>query len=303
MTAAADSAADLIRAEANTAFKSGAFLKAAGLYTKALKEQPDSAVLYSNRSAALLKLDKVAKALSDAQEAIRLKPEWDKAWTRRAGAREAAGQREEALKDYEHALSLNASNAEVAAKVKALRQALGKPALSSQPAKAPQKGKASAAAPAVSPPEVPSDLREFLNRVVTLTKARVSDAGGALTLDHSVCFWPPVQRGDEEQMTQVAITHAFDSPEVLQECLQFLRQTATQQGSTAACAVIVQSKVAYPQVFKRPDWPLGRSEDGIFIQLDSLKSKQLQYFPYSGGLLREPVQLKLDLKLLEPLYR
>lgn len=106
----------------------------AGLYTKALKEQPDSAVLYSNRSAALLKLDKVAKALSDAQEAIRLKPEWDKAWTRRAGAREAAGQREEALKDYEHALSLNASNAEVAAKVKALRQALGKPALSSQPA-------------------------------------------------------------------------------------------------------------------------------------------------------------------------
>lgn len=56
--------------------------------------------------------------------------------------------------------------------------------------KAPQKGKASAAAPAVSPPEVPSDLREFLNRVVTLTKARVSDAGGALTLDHSVCFWP-----------------------------------------------------------------------------------------------------------------
>ncbi len=42
-------------------------------------------MLYSNRSAALLRLDKIAKALADAQQAIRLKPEWDKAWTRRGG--------------------------------------------------------------------------------------------------------------------------------------------------------------------------------------------------------------------------
>ncbi len=98
-------------------------------------------------------------------------------------------------------------------------------------------------------------------------------------------------------------------------------------------------------MFKRPDWPLENFEDGIFLQLDSIKSKQLQFFPYSGGLLRrvdmlhaplqphanqsacaalmsavnlcehpdpderllrfsrEPVQLKLDLKLLEPLFR
>ncbi len=101
----------------------------AGLYTKALKAQPNAAqqaVLYSNRSASLLKLNKVAKALADAEEVIRLKPEWDKAWTRRASAREAAGQRDEALQDYEHALELKGGNAEVAAKAKALRQALGK---------------------------------------------------------------------------------------------------------------------------------------------------------------------------------
>ncbi len=46
--------------------------------------------------------------------------------SRQGGAREAAGQREEALADYEHALDLNTANAEVAAKVKALSQALGK---------------------------------------------------------------------------------------------------------------------------------------------------------------------------------
>ena len=101
------------------------------------------------------------------------------------------------------------------------------------------------------------------------------------------------------------------------------------------------------QVFKRPDWPLKHFEDGLFLQLDSIKTKQLHFYPYSGGLLRrvdmlhapvrphanqsacaalmsavnwceqgliptkaccvacsrEPVQLKLDLKLLEPLFR
>ena len=35
--------------------------------------------------------------------------------------------------------------------------------------------------------------------------------------------------GKEEQMTQVSISSAFDSPQVLQECLTYLRQTAQDQ--------------------------------------------------------------------------
>lgn len=35
--------------------------------------------------------------------------------------------------------------------------------------------------------------------------------------------------GKEEQMTQVSISSAFDSPQVLQECLSYLRQTAQDQ--------------------------------------------------------------------------
>lgn len=81
-------------------------------------------MLYSNRSASLLKLNKVAKALSDAEAAIKLKPDWDKAHTRKGAAAEAASDLAVALCSYERALELNAGNAEVLAKVKQLRRLL-----------------------------------------------------------------------------------------------------------------------------------------------------------------------------------
>lgn len=42
----------------------------------------------SNRSAALLQLSKVTKALADADECIRLRPDWDKGYYRQAAALE-----------------------------------------------------------------------------------------------------------------------------------------------------------------------------------------------------------------------
>ena len=62
----------------NKEFKSGSYLKAAGLYSKAIKADPSNHVLYSNRCAALLQLSKVTKALADAETAISLKPTWGK---------------------------------------------------------------------------------------------------------------------------------------------------------------------------------------------------------------------------------
>jgi tetratricopeptide (TPR) repeat protein len=49
----------------------------------------------SNRSAALLKLNKVAKALSDADAAIQRQPDWDKGYFRKAAALEAQDKLEE----------------------------------------------------------------------------------------------------------------------------------------------------------------------------------------------------------------
>ena len=44
----------------------------------------------SNRSAALLKLQKVAKALADAEHCLKLRPEWEKGYFRKGAALEAA---------------------------------------------------------------------------------------------------------------------------------------------------------------------------------------------------------------------
>jgi stress-induced-phosphoprotein 1 len=46
----------------------------------------------SNRSAALLKLNKLAKALSDAEECVKLDPTWDKGWMRKGMVLESQGQ-------------------------------------------------------------------------------------------------------------------------------------------------------------------------------------------------------------------
>lgn len=62
----------------NKEYKSGSYLKAAGLYTKAIKADPNNHVLYSNRCAALLQLSKITKALADAEMAIKINPTWGK---------------------------------------------------------------------------------------------------------------------------------------------------------------------------------------------------------------------------------
>ncbi len=56
-----------------------------------IQEDPESAILYSNRSAALLQLKKAAKALEDAEKCISLRPDWDKGHYRKGLALELQG--------------------------------------------------------------------------------------------------------------------------------------------------------------------------------------------------------------------
>jgi len=103
----------------NEEYKKGNWLKAAALYTKGIKEDPENAVLYgyegqqivpthlivavpctetlskyfcfcSNRSAALLQLKKSGKALEDAEQCIKRRPDWDKGFYRKGLALELA---------------------------------------------------------------------------------------------------------------------------------------------------------------------------------------------------------------------
>ena len=98
------------REEGNADFRQGKYLKAAVLYTKALEETvqaEDRAALYSNRSLAFLKVNKVSKAIEDAKQCISLAPEWDKAYFRLGAALEARGDIQEAVNAYEKCACLS----------------------------------------------------------------------------------------------------------------------------------------------------------------------------------------------------
>lgn len=111
-----------LKDQGNEEFKKGNWMKAAVLYTKAIKEDPENAVLYSNRCAALLKMNKVSKALADADQCIKLKPEWDKGYFRKGSVHEVVEQYKEALEAFQQAHQKNPDNAEVAQKIRTLQK-------------------------------------------------------------------------------------------------------------------------------------------------------------------------------------
>ena len=64
------------------------------------------APIYSNRSASFLKLSKVSQALADAEKCVELRPDWDKAYFRKATALEASDEDDLALIEFEAALAV-----------------------------------------------------------------------------------------------------------------------------------------------------------------------------------------------------
>jgi Flp pilus assembly protein TadD len=64
--------------QSNAACQSGDYATAVSLYTDALQLDPTNHILYSNRSAALVKMGQFAQALQDAIRARELNSKWPK---------------------------------------------------------------------------------------------------------------------------------------------------------------------------------------------------------------------------------
>ena len=94
----------------NACMSVGDYVNAMKWYSQALAAAPRDAALYSNRSFAFLKLGLTARALADADEAIRRRPDWAKAHFRRAEALSRAGVHEEALQAYAQGAKLDPSD-------------------------------------------------------------------------------------------------------------------------------------------------------------------------------------------------
>lgn len=71
------------------------------MYTKAIELDKDVAVFYANRSMAYLKKELYGSALEDAETALRIDPNYIKAYYRRGTANMALGKFKLALRDYD----------------------------------------------------------------------------------------------------------------------------------------------------------------------------------------------------------
>ncbi len=75
--------ANAYKDEGNKAFASKNYLQAAKYYTEAIKLDPKNHIFYSNRSASLFQLSQFEEALADANECIKLSPNFAKGYFRK----------------------------------------------------------------------------------------------------------------------------------------------------------------------------------------------------------------------------
>lgn len=91
--------------QSNAACQNGDFSSAVKLYTEAIALDPTNHILYSNRSAAYIKLSKYGRALQDAIKARELNPKWPKAYYRQGVALQCLGRHADALAAFASGLA------------------------------------------------------------------------------------------------------------------------------------------------------------------------------------------------------
>ncbi|XP_047532475.1 hsp70-Hsp90 organizing protein 3-like [Vanessa atalanta] len=107
-----------LKTKGNECVKDGKYIEAVLHYTQAIKMDPNNYVLYSNRSFAFLKLDQHYLSLQDANETVRLQPQWAKGYFRRAEVEAASGLYDEAIISYTRALQLEPHNPKLMESIK-----------------------------------------------------------------------------------------------------------------------------------------------------------------------------------------
>ncbi|KAF8792165.1 tetratricopeptide repeat protein 28-like [Argiope bruennichi] len=96
--------------QSNAACQSGDFNTAIRLYTDAIVLDPGNHVLYSNRSAAYIKVGKYGRALQDAIKARELHSKWPKAYYRQGVALQCLGRHADSLAAFASGLAQDSKN-------------------------------------------------------------------------------------------------------------------------------------------------------------------------------------------------
>ncbi|CAD6267064.1 unnamed protein product [Miscanthus lutarioriparius] len=279
-------AAAALKDQGNEQFKAGSYLKAAALYTQAIKLDPDNATLYSNRAAAFLQLVKLSKALADAETTVKLKPQWEKGHFRKGCVLEAMERYEEAIAAFQIALQHNSQNTEVSRKIKRLSQlarekkrALDVENMRSNVdiAKNLESMKTELAAK-YGDAETGQSIFSFIVNVIESAIKVWHDTGN---VDPRVNFLLDQKTDTEKYAPVVNVDKAFESPNTHAECFTYLRQYAENSFAKAACMVSPKSIISYPQVWKGQGsrkWKLDQS-DGFFVQFESPSLRKIWFVP------------------------
>ncbi|CAN7987066.1 unnamed protein product, partial [Ixodes hexagonus] len=105
---------DMVR-QSTAACQAGDFASAVQLYTDALALDPANHVLFSNRSAAYVRLGKYSQALQDAAKARELNPRWAKAYYRQGVALQCLGRHADALAAFASGLNQDSKSVQLLA--------------------------------------------------------------------------------------------------------------------------------------------------------------------------------------------
>ncbi|XP_042225071.1 stress-induced-phosphoprotein 1-like isoform X1 [Homarus americanus] len=108
----------------NKCMESGELHEAHFHYTKALELDPVNHVLYSNRSATFIKMEKYNEALEDAEKVIELKPDWPKGYSRKGAALVLLKKLPQALETYLEGLHIDPANQQLKESVADVRRKL-----------------------------------------------------------------------------------------------------------------------------------------------------------------------------------
>lgn len=110
--------ANELKEDGNEAFRQGDYKKAVELYTSALMIKEDNHILYTNRAQSLIKLQKYLDASHDCRKAIKLKPDFIKAYIHLSKALKELGEFQEAIDTLERAEDISAEQAKIVKKYK-----------------------------------------------------------------------------------------------------------------------------------------------------------------------------------------
>ncbi|KAI3937285.1 hypothetical protein MKW98_001856 [Papaver atlanticum] len=278
-----------LKDQGNEFFKAGNYLKAAAIYTQAIKKDPSNATLYSNRAAAFLHLVKLSKALADAETTITLNPQWDKGYFRKGCVLEAMERYDDAIAALQIALQYNPQSAEVSRKIKRLGQLakdkkrvqelenirsnidMGKHL---EPLKKELSEKYGA----------DENSKEIFSYVVETMEMAVKSWHETDKVDARVYYLLDKEKTDTEKYAPVVnIDKAFESPNTHGSCFPFLRQYAEDSFARGACLVVPKNIISYPQIWKGQGsrkWKHGQS-DGFFVQLELPCLRKLWFIPSS----------------------